>query len=127
MARSKSKKPHARFAGIPHSVLYSEAYSQLGGWEVKLLLDLVVQYNGYNNGDLTTAYSLLKERGWRSPGTLQKAKKRLLELDFIQESRMGGRNRCSLYAVTWVNVDECKGKLDIAHTNQPVKLWKAKN
>ena len=32
----------------------------------KLLIDLLAQYRGYNNGDLCAPLSLMRERGWNS-------------------------------------------------------------
>jgi hypothetical protein len=79
-----------------------------------LLLDIFAQYNGNNNGDLCAAYSMMKLRGWKSTHTLQNAKKELLNADLICETRKGARpNRASLYAVTWLALDDCNGKLDI--------------
>ena len=53
-----------------------------------------------------------------------KAKNELIERGFIAVSRQGGRNKCSLYAVTWQPIDDCKGKLDIGASNKPLNLWK---
>ena len=78
-------------------------------------MDLVVQYRGDNNGDLCAAWKLMKPRGWRSEATLHKAKRELIELGLIVETRKGWRpNKASLYAVTWLDLDYCGGKLDIS-------------
>lgn len=111
------------FLSIPKDVIDSAAYRGLGGWEVKLLVDIASQFNGKNNGDLTAAYSILKDRGWKSPGTLNKALRELLKVGLIQETRSGGRHRCTLYAVTWRGVDECKGKLEVNPTIAPSNLF----
>ena len=39
-------------------------------------------------------------------------------------SRMGGRNTCSLYALTFQAIDECKGKLDISSSIVASGDWK---
>jgi hypothetical protein len=53
--------------------------------------------------------------GWRSEATLHKAKQELLALGLIAETRKGARpNKASLYGVTWAELDECDGKLDIS-------------
>jgi hypothetical protein len=123
-AKLKGRKGTSSYLGIPHTVLDSEAYLSLGGWSVKLLVDIAAQYKGHNNGDLCAPYSILKSRGWHSPSTLHNAKIELLNTGLILLSRQGGKNRCSLYAITWQPIDECKGKTDIAATKQATNQWK---
>lgn len=125
MARNPERRAgKARFTGIPHHIMDSENYALLDGWGVKLMLDLAKQYNRYNNGDLSLAWSQMRERGWRSKGTLEAAKNRLLELGFIEQTRQGWRKKCSLFALTWEPIDECKGKLDVKPTERPSNRWK---
>ena len=109
---------------IPKSILQSNGYSKLSSQSVKLMLDLLIQYNGSNNGDFSAPFSLMRKKNWKSKGTLNRAIKELLNSDFIEVSRMGGRNKCSLYAMTFLAVDECKGKLDIKSTITPKNIWK---
>jgi hypothetical protein len=104
-------------------VLGSEAYRSLGGWEVKLLVDIASQFSGKNNGDLGASWTVMQSRGWNSPGTLNNALKGLLSAGMIQETRSGGRHRCTLYAVTWRGIDDCKGKLDVNSTIAPSNLF----
>ncbi|BEH13262.1 helix-turn-helix domain-containing protein [Marinobacter shengliensis] len=122
-ARLTGRKGNAPFLSIPHSVLSSDSYNGLDGWSVKLLVDIAGQFKGHNNGDLSAAWSLMQARGWRSKGTLHKALKALLEAGLIEQTRQGGKNRCSLYAVTWRPIDECKGKLDVKPTQAPSALY----
>lgn len=122
-ARHTGRRSTAPFLNIPKEVLGSEAYLSLGGWEVKLLVDVASQFNGKNNGDLTAAWTVMRERGWNSTGTLNKARMALLDAGLIQETRSGGRHRCTLYAVTWRGIDECKGKLEVKPTIAPSNLF----
>lgn len=48
-----------RFIGIPYYVGASEEFCDLMAAETKLLVDLLVQYTGRNNGTLTPAHALL--------------------------------------------------------------------
>lgn len=112
------------YVPLPHCVIRSDGYAHLSAYAVKLLNDMLSQYYGSNNGDFHATFSLLKKRGWKSKGTLNKAIKELIATGFIEVSRQGGRNKCSLYAVTFYAVDECKGKLDIQPTNKPTSLWR---
>ena len=123
-AKHKGRKGNASFLHIPHEVLNSDAYRSQDGWTAKLLVDLAGQFNGGNNGDLCAAWTIMREKGWRSKGTLHKSLNNLLEVGLIEQTRQGGKNRCSLYAVTWRAIDECKGKLDVRPTRSPSGLWK---
>jgi hypothetical protein len=112
------------YVPFPHIVFRSHGYTKLSAYAVKLLNDLLSQYYGSNNGDFQAAFSLMRKRGWKSKGTLNRAIKELIESGFVEVSRQGGRNKCSLYAVTFYAIDECKGKLDISATNAPTSIWK---
>lgn len=124
MARSSKKfknrkSSKERFFGIPRSVLDHPDFINLSLIAIKLLIDVGMQYNGFNNGDLCAAMSLMKKRGWNSCDTLDKAKKELVEKRIIILTRQGGRRRANLYALAWHSIDDCKGKLDIPSTNKP--------
>lgn len=91
-----------KFLMLPLSVYEAPQFAKLKPWSVRLLIDLVSQYNGRNNGDLSAAWKVLRPRGWNSEATLNKAKKELLGAGYIIEMRKGQRpNLCSLYALTW--------------------------
>ena len=121
--RIKGRQTISQFLMLPHNVLNHPKYVSLSPRAVKLLLDITVQYNGRNNGDLCAPLSLMNLRGWNSSDQLHKAKKELVSNEDILVSRQGGLNKASLYAVTWVPVDECNGKLDIAATKTAPVRW----
>ena len=104
--------------------LHSAAYKSLSGRAKALLVDLTMQFNGRNNGDLTTTWKYMHEQGWRSRGTLNLAKQDLLDKGMIELTRQGGLGMCSLYAVTWWPIDECNGKLDLRETTTPRNWWR---
>jgi hypothetical protein len=112
--KRKNNNPNARsFAGIPRIVMDSEDFKGLSGNAVKLLLALANQYRGNNNGDLTTAWSIMRAKfGFKSPGVVARAKKQLLDANMIIETRtprwLGGK--CGLYALVWQPIDDCPGK-----------------
>lgn len=112
------------YAPLYYCVIRSHVYANLSAYAVKLLNDLLSQYYGSNNGDLCATFSVMQKRGWKSKGTLNRAVKELLDAGFIEISRQGGRHLCSLYALTFYAVDECKGKLDISPTSTPKSLWR---
>lgn len=112
------------FISLPHYILQSAEFGRLTAYGTKLLIELASSYKGSNNGDLSAAFSALKNRGWRSAGTLSKALRELQERGFIIVARQGGRNRCSLYAITWWPIDECSGKLEVASEVLARHSWK---
>jgi hypothetical protein len=90
-----------------------------------LLFELLGQYRGNNNGDLTCTWSVLKKRGWRARSTLQNAEAELMATGWIVRTRQGGRNSCNLYALTFFDVDECGGKLDAcAPVGKRLSWWR---
>jgi hypothetical protein len=110
---------------LPHSLLRHENFAALSPRATKLFLDMATCYNGSNNGDMTTAWSVMKKRGWRSHDQVFKAQMELLDKGFIVKARQGGRNKCNLFALTIWPIDECKGKLDIPATNVAPRDWKS--
>jgi len=110
------------FLSIEHRIADSDEFGCLSGYGTKLLLELARQYRPGRNGDLSIAWSLLRTRGWRSQATVQGAKHELLEAGWIIETRKGGRNRCSLYALTYYPIDESHKHLEPATTVAP-HLW----
>ncbi|EEO28201.1 hypothetical protein [Oxalobacter paraformigenes] len=105
--------------------LQSEQLASLTPYEAKLLFDIMSQWRLGNNGDQSAAWALMQKRGWRSKETLGNALKGLLEKGFIVLTRQGGRNKCSLYGLGWLAIDQCSDKLDIQPTMSPVtKNWR---
>lgn len=122
--RHKGRSEGGTFVAIPHAVLNSPNYLALSMHARGLLFDMAVQYRGKNNGDLCAAWTLMKRRGWKSKETLGRALKELRDYGFILLTRQGGRNLCSLYALTWRPIDHCGGKLDEPSTVTAPGTWK---
>lgn len=109
----------------PHAVMASPNYLALSPHARMLLNDLGLQFRGANNGDLSAAWKIMQPRGWRSRDTLGRALAELLHFGLIEKTRQGGLNHCSLYALTWLAIDECRNKLDVPATRVASGLWKA--
>ena len=126
----KGRRIKGRFLALPYDVLRSTAYKSLSPYAVKLLVDIGAQFNGSNNGDLNACFSEMKEVGWRSSATLQRAKSELLSAGLIEQTRQGGMNAGpNLYALTWRRIDECTDKYgnpkhDAPPTTTGSGLWK---
>ena len=124
----KGRAEKGTFTLIPHAVMDNRDYVNLSYKSVKLLLDLAYQYRGRNNGDLTAAFSILRQRGWKREATIGVAIKELIAANLIIRTREGyfqnPKSRCALYALTWQPIDECKGKdLDISPTTTPPRKF----
>lgn len=105
-ARFKGSKYTEPFVGIVRSVFDSPAFTALSPHACKLLLELVGQYRGDNNGNLTAAWSIVSRRGWRSRTTLWRCKAELIETGFVYVTRKGHMpSTCELLALTWFPLD----------------------
>lgn len=122
--RLKGRQTTKSFVMFPHDVMEHERFRTLSPRASKLLLDIASQYRGNNNGDLCATFNQMKKRGWRSSDQLNKAKKELVEKEFLLVSRQGGLNKPTLYAITWFPVHECGGKLDIKPTTTASRNWR---
>lgn len=125
-SRSYTAKPHHIFRANSVTGTPSPA-SVLSHKAAHLLDNLAAQYNGSNNGDLSLAPKIMLLYGWKSKGAIEDAKNELLAHGFIEQTRQGGRNKCSLFAISWQAIDECKGKLDVLPTITASNLWKPEN
>lgn len=129
MSRKSRYKVDRRDAGafiqIPLAVLNSAAYLGLSASAKVLLLDVVSQYKGDNNGKLLTGWRIMnEERGWTSKTTLNKAKVELLESGLLFETRKGARpNRSSWCAATWWALDWTPD-MDIKEQSFPRGLYR---
>ena len=107
-AKKQIRKKSERFLGIPHRVAISDVFATLEPREAKLLLDVLIQRNGKNNGCLSACFALMKKRGWTSEGSVYRAFKGLQDKGFLVKTRQGLkiRGKPTLVAVTWDGIDE---------------------
>ena len=123
----RDKRDGGAFVALPLAVLRSRAYLDLTFKARALLLDLLAQYNGENNGDLAACFKLMGPRGWKSEQTLFAARRELAAAGFIVETRAGARpNRPTLYAVTFFALDE-QTKLEMTARSFPRGAYMAKD
>ena len=110
-SKSKGRKEAGNFFMFPKSIWACDNYKNLSLIARSLLLEIAMQYNGKNNGDLTACYSDLNKRGWASNTTIKKHLNELLHYGFIVCVQKGGINcgskqRPNLYALTWLQIDK---------------------
>lgn len=128
-SKSKGRSDGSRFMSLPYSVLDSEDYRSLSCAAKNVLTALFWQFNGGNNGDLSLTHARAKEWGIKSKSTLASALQALIAKNLIIRTRDPLRDRqnphgqCSLYAVTWLKIHECGGKLDVSPTQAPPKSF----
>ena len=108
--RKKKFEGYNNFASIPRYVIDTKAFKSLRGSSVKLLLLLASQYKGNNNGDLIITHSFYKT-SFKSSQTMYAARDELEQKGFIATNAYGGMSYGgykvpSLYALTWLPVDD---------------------
>lgn len=128
---AKSKRPVESVTGsytaLPHLVLDSVAVMDAGHTARSLLLDLMRQHNGKNNGRLHLTTNWLRKRGWNSVDTIQNAKMELIERHLIVQTRQGGLNAgASWYALTWLPISNFVG-LDMQPKDYHPGAWSFMN
>lgn len=126
--RSKGRAESGGFIQIPHALYDHPLFGDLSGNTIKVLLLLLRQYRGKNNGDLSASFTQAKKIGVGSKTTLAKALSDLQEAGLIIRTREGVFTNpggcCALYALAWKPIDDCPGKeLEVMPTTTaPLKL-----
>lgn len=110
---------------IPLTLFKHPNLTRLSPHGLKLLLDLCRQYTGFNNGYLWAGWSLLKDQGWKSKGTLNHAVLECEHYRLITRTKQGGKNKPNYHALTWWRIHEkAKQPLDVGPTIAPGNDWK---
>jgi hypothetical protein len=125
-SRKKKQYNNGAFKSVPVKVLNSDSYKGLGYSARALLMELTLQYNGYNNGKLCAIHNQLEERGFKSGCTVTAAIKELLDAKLIALSKLNykGSRKPNYYALTWESVDHISDfKMDIADTVRPLRWF----
>ena len=121
---TKGRRESGQFLQLPMRVTRSEQFTSLKPRAVKLLIDVAIQYNGRNNGDLLCTWEYAKTRGWRSKQTLYAALSDLEQARFLLKSRQGGLHIPNLFAVSFFPVDDVGEKLELLKpTKVPPHSW----
>lgn len=128
-----------KYAPFPYE-FNKQAIISLDGSDIKILNALIhklrcKRVKGQyitNNGDLSITHKMLKEEFnvSMSKSTLSNSLKRMIDKGFIIKTRQGGKNMCSLYALTYMKIGDIKGadgkrKIDYPPTEAPSNDWRA--
>ena len=124
---AKPKKPvesvDSSYTPLPHCLVDSVAFMGASHAARSLLLELMRQHNGSNNGRLHLTMVWLKKRGWASSDQVNKAKKELIERSLIVQTKQGGLNvGPSWFALTWLPISNHAG-LELQAKNYHKGAW----
>lgn len=113
------------FTALRHDVINSPGFLGLSNSAKVAFLHLLAKYNRKNNGDLSAPLNRAKEYfNLSSPG-LSVALKELEQNGFIDTTRQGGKNQCSLYALTCFPLNDVnKAGILLKATDRPSDKWK---
>ena len=115
------------FVPFLHIMVTHPAFLNLSPVAHKTLNYLASQCKRFNNGDLDICEKNAKKRGLRmSAASLRRGAKELLAAGFIELTRQGGRNRNSLYALSWYDIPYDPDKHDYEYRG-PTKRWLRQN
>jgi len=94
------------FQPIPKAVLAMPEFYELPPGAKALMLDLMGQYTGKNNGRLCTAFEVLQRTGWGNKNTIIRAKAALMDCPFAVLTRKGHAPRTAeWWGFTWWKLD----------------------
>ncbi|EKX94661.1 hypothetical protein HMPREF9996_01760 [Aggregatibacter actinomycetemcomitans Y4] len=125
--RSKLKKSinDSTFTALRHDVINSPSFLGLSNSAKVAFLHLLAKYNRKNNGDLSAPQSRSKQEFNLSAPSLRTGLKELEQNGFIETTRQGGKNQCSLYALTCFPLNDVnKAGIFIKATERPSDKWK---
>ena len=116
---------------LEYRLLRSFEYMSLRAIAKEMLIEAMHRYNGINNGDISLTYANLKPRGFNSNSQREKAIKELEKVGFLIKTKIGTQSppKPNLYALTFLPLDECGGKLDLdgkakCQLKNPNGLWR---
>ncbi|MEP1446268.1 MAG: hypothetical protein ABJK37_09190 [Paraglaciecola sp.] len=112
LANGRLAYKNERYVKALHAIFNHPDYIALSPTAKALLWDLSSQYNGRNNGDLTLAPKVMGKLGWTKP-TILRHRQTLIDKNwiFIAGSKPVRNGHLYLYALTWLEVNDCNGKL----------------
>jgi hypothetical protein len=113
------------YAMVPCEVLTSEACNTLPASACRVLLAIAAQFRGKNNGDLALTWATARPFGINSKKQLVDSLSMLRERGLIEQTRQGGKKPLgpSLYAVTWMPIDDLNGKINSGPTMIAKNTW----
>ena len=125
VGKLKQALSRSTFTPLRHDLINSEQFKNLSLAAKSVFFHLLGKYNRLNNGDLSAPLNRAKEEFNLSKRGLQKAIEDLNEHHFLEVTRVGGKNQCSLYALTCFPLNEVnKEGIFLKATREPSDKWK---
>lgn len=125
IGKLKQALNRSTFTPLRHDLINSEQFKKLSLAAKSVFFHLLGKYNRLNNGDLSAPLNRAKEEFNLSDKGLRKALTELIEHNFLEVTRIGGKNQCSLYALTCFPLNDVnKAGIFIKATKEPSDKWK---
>lgn len=122
--KQNAEQVAGRFAALPHAVMDSTAFMGASYSARSLLLELVRQHTGKNNGHFQLATGWLRRRGWKSSDMVQRAKVEVITRQLAIKTRLGGLNAGpDLWAVTWLPISDYAGLTEVSAMTYHPGAW----
>lgn len=113
------------FTAQRHDVTTSPEIMALGLAAKWVFFRLSSKYNRKNNGDLSAPLNKAKEEFNLTGQSLKNALDELIAAGFLEITRQGGKNQCSLYALTCFPLNDVnKAGIALKATDRPSDKWK---
>lgn len=98
------------FAALPYDVIDSSAFRALSHPARSLLIDLLRQFRGDNNGRLLLTSKVLAPLGWRSVDVITRARDDLIRVGLLHLTVQGRKpSWASWYALTFLSLERLDG------------------
>ncbi len=125
----RSAKPQEAVSGsytpLPHALLDSVAFMGASDRAKAMLLELVRQHSGRNNGHLQLAVNWLRKRGWKSTSGIQLAKAELVARGLAVLTSRGGLNAGpDRFALTWLPISDYTGLSEVTSRTYAPGAWR---
>ncbi|EEX49487.1 ArsR family transcriptional regulator [Pasteurella multocida] len=116
------------WTALRHDVVKSPEFINLSLSAKWVFIRLVADYDRKNNGDLSAPQNKAKEIFNLSSRGLKVALDELISAGFLEVTRIGGKNHCSLYALTCYPINNIqKTGLALIEKHKPTDNWKTTN
>lgn len=113
------------FSMMRHDVVHGKEIERLSLAAKWVLMKMIGFYSKGNNGDLSAPLNKSKEIFQLSAPGLKKALDELISAEFLEVTRQGGKNQCSLYALTCFPLNDVnKAGIALKATDRPSDKWK---
>ncbi|WP_262508732.1 hypothetical protein, partial [Ursidibacter maritimus] len=122
----KNKLNGNTFVPLRTDLVNSPSFITLSNAAKVVFIHMLGKYNGKNNGDISAPQNKAKSLFNLSPRGLKLALDTLIDKNFIEITRQGSKNRCSLYALTCFPMNNInKHDIYLKETHKPSDRWKS--